>query len=113
MILPYVIDNNAVPKMYNILREFDLQHLEHLGLLIGDRSFTLGKGDTLFGKQIIKTDKFQFSSYSLSDIGKELYLIADVEDCDFDKLEEAFDLLVNVPVKRVNMFPRPTFTQVV
>ena len=91
MILPYVMCNNTTPHIYNVINTIDIQYLEHLGLLIGSRVFTLGKGDTLFGKQIIKSDKFQFSSYSLSDIGKELYLIADVGDCDFGKLEEAFD----------------------
>ncbi len=45
----------------------------------------------LSGKQIIKSDRFQLSSYSLSDIGKELYLITNVEECDWGKLAEVFD----------------------
>ena len=90
-ILPYVIGNDTIPNIYNVVRSMDLQHLEHLGLLIGDRSFTLEKGIVLLRKQVLNFDHFQFDSYSLSDIGKELYLIADVGDCDFDKLEEAFD----------------------
>ena len=105
MILPYVIDNNAVPKIYNILREFDLQHLEHLGLLIGRRSVILEKGgDISFGKYRLKTDEFQFSCYTLSDIGQELYLIAGMEDCDFDKLEESFDYDDSVEVGDIMTF---------
>ena len=91
-ILPYVIGNHMIPNIYNVLHALDLQHLEHLGLLLGNRAFPLGKKDVLpLGKQALTSDKFNFSNYSLSDIGKELYLIADVGDCDFDKLEEAFD----------------------
>ncbi len=91
-ILPYVIGNLMIPNIYNVLHPLDLQHLEHLGLLLGNRAFPLGKEDVLsLGKQALTSDKFNFSSYSLSDIGKELYLIADVGDCDFDKLEEAFE----------------------
>ena len=90
MILPYVIENGIIPHIYNIINPLDLQHLEHLGLLLGDRIGTV-TGVVLFGKQILITNKFLLSTYSLSDIGKELYLIADVGECDFDKLEEAFD----------------------
>ena len=90
MILPYVINNDTIPHIYNIIHSLDLQHLEHLGLLIGNRTLTL-EGALSFGKQIIKCDKFQFSSYSLSDIGKELYLITNVVECDWGKLAEVFD----------------------
>ena len=92
MILPYVINKNTIPHIYNVINPIDIQHLEHLGLLLGDRALPLEKGDVLpLGKQALTSDKFLFSTYYLSDIGKELYLIADVGECDFDKLEEAFD----------------------
>ena len=92
MILPYVISNDTIPHIYNIIHFIDLQHLEHLGLLLGNRNVTLGSGTVVsLGKQALKCDKFQFSSYSLSDIGKELYLITDVGEYDWDILAEAFD----------------------
>ena len=92
MILPYVIGNGMIPYIYNVIHSLDLQHLEHLGLLLGNRAFILEKGAALaLGKQALISNEFNFSSYSLSDIGKELYLIADVGDYDIDKLEEIFD----------------------
>ena len=92
IILPYVINNSTIPHIYNVIHSIDLQHLEHLGLLLGNRGFPLEKNNSVsLGKEALTSDKFQFYSYSLSDIGKELYLIADVGEYDFDKLEEAFD----------------------
>lgn len=92
MILPYVIGNDTIPYIYNVINPIDLQHLEHRGFLLGNRVVVLEKENVFpIGKQALKSDEFHFSCYALSDIGKELYLIADVEDCDFDKLEEAFD----------------------
>ena len=91
MILPYVIGKDTVPIMFNVIHPADLQYLEHRGLLLGNRNVTLEMNAMFLGKQAFKSNKLQFYCYSLSDIGKELYLIADVGDCDFDKLEEVFD----------------------
>lgn len=91
-IIPYVINNNTLPHMYNVINALDIQHLEHLGLLLGNRSYNIKEGLRSFGKYALSSEKeFTFDCYSLSDIAKELYSIADVGECDFEKLEEVFD----------------------
>lgn len=97
-ILPYVMDNLALPHIYNIIHVLDLEHLEYLGLLLNGKTGNRTEPMSLSKKYKLTFEKIKFKCYFLSDIGKELYAIADVKECDFEKLEEVFDNdpLINV-----------------
>lgn len=92
-ILPYVIGNSAIPYIYNIVNGMDLKHLEYLGLLLNNILKIITSTELLSNKYALSVEKeIKFSVYKLSDVGKELYSVANTkEELDFDKLEEVYD----------------------
>ncbi len=94
ILFPYVIAGTGVPNMYNVLHRVDFGYLENIGILIRNTTFSTNPQNQyiFLHKYVLSSKKKCICSTSLlTDIGQELYQLADIEDTNIELLEEVFN----------------------